>query len=242
MFIAGDAAHVHPPTGAQGMNTGIQDAHNLAWKLALAVRGDAAPRLLDTYDAERRPVGEEIVARTVRAAREGMGSDLRDLDRAIRREAQLLIGYGGSPIVGPRRERQTEVIAGDRAPDARGLTRPTVSRPMRLFSLLDRREHTCILYADDATTTKSIPELEAAAKTAVKAAHGRMAVYLVATPSADVADTALPLIRDTAGEFAAAYSAIGNSAFVLRPDGYLGYRADSVIGGDLAAHLSTTFR
>ncbi|MGZ5376914.1 MAG: FAD-dependent monooxygenase [Mycobacterium sp.] len=61
VFVAGDAAHIHPPTGAQGMNTGIQDAHNLAWKLALAVSGRAAPDLLDSYDAERRPVGEEVV-------------------------------------------------------------------------------------------------------------------------------------------------------------------------------------
>jgi 2-polyprenyl-6-methoxyphenol hydroxylase-like FAD-dependent oxidoreductase len=68
VFVAGDAAHIHPPTGAQGMNTGIQDAHNLAWKLALAISGHAAPGLLDSYDAERRPVGEEVVGRTVRAA------------------------------------------------------------------------------------------------------------------------------------------------------------------------------
>ena len=78
VFVAGDAAHIHPPTGAQGMNTGIQDAHNLAWKLALAVSGHAAPGLLDSYDAERRPVGEEVVGRTVRSAREGIGADSTD--------------------------------------------------------------------------------------------------------------------------------------------------------------------
>ena len=78
VFVAGDAAHIHPPTGAQGMNTGIQDAHNLAWKLALALSGDAAPGLLDSYDAERRPVGEEVVGRTVRSAREGIGADSTD--------------------------------------------------------------------------------------------------------------------------------------------------------------------
>ena len=62
VFVAGDAAHIHPPTGAQGMNTGIQDAHNLAWKLALAVSRVTRRRgLLDSYDAERRPVGEEVV-------------------------------------------------------------------------------------------------------------------------------------------------------------------------------------
>jgi 2-polyprenyl-6-methoxyphenol hydroxylase-like FAD-dependent oxidoreductase len=69
VFLAGDTAHIHPPTGAQGMNTGIQDAYNLGWKLALAVHGVAAPGLLDSYHAERHPVGEEVVGRTIRAAR-----------------------------------------------------------------------------------------------------------------------------------------------------------------------------
>ena len=57
MFLAGDAAHRHPPTTGLGLNTGIQDAHNLAWKLALATQGKAGDKLLDTYEAERRPVG-----------------------------------------------------------------------------------------------------------------------------------------------------------------------------------------
>ena len=78
VFVAGDAAHIHPPTGAQGMNTGIQDADNLAWKLALAVEGAAADGLLASYDAERRPVGEEVVGRTVRRAREGIEADPED--------------------------------------------------------------------------------------------------------------------------------------------------------------------
>ena len=58
IFLAGDAAHVMPPNGGFGGNTGIQDAHNLAWKLALVLRGIAGPELLATYDAERRPVAE----------------------------------------------------------------------------------------------------------------------------------------------------------------------------------------
>ena len=57
IFLAGDAAHRHPPTTGLGLNTGIQDAHNLAWKLALATEGKAGDRLLDSYEAERRPVG-----------------------------------------------------------------------------------------------------------------------------------------------------------------------------------------
>lgn len=62
VFIAGDAAHIHPPTGGQGMNTGIQDAYNLAWKLALVLQGKADAFLLDSYEAERRPIGADVVA------------------------------------------------------------------------------------------------------------------------------------------------------------------------------------
>jgi 2-polyprenyl-6-methoxyphenol hydroxylase-like FAD-dependent oxidoreductase len=61
VFLAGDAAHVVPPNGGYGGNTGVQDAHNLAWKLALTLAGVAGPGLLETYDAERRPVGELTV-------------------------------------------------------------------------------------------------------------------------------------------------------------------------------------
>ncbi len=61
MFVAGDAAHVHSPAGGQGMNTGIQDAVNLGWKLALVVTGAADARILESYDAERRPVGKEVL-------------------------------------------------------------------------------------------------------------------------------------------------------------------------------------
>ncbi|KAL6416025.1 2,4-dichlorophenol 6-monooxygenase [Ilyonectria robusta] len=58
IFIAGDAAHRHPPTTGLGLNTAIGDAHNLAWKLALVLKGQAHPRLLDTYEVERRPIGK----------------------------------------------------------------------------------------------------------------------------------------------------------------------------------------
>ncbi|KOV62021.1 FAD-dependent monooxygenase [Streptomyces sp. MMG1121] len=64
VLLAGDAAHVHAPLGGQGLNTGLQDAYNLGWKLALVARGNADARLLDTYDAERRPVAEAVVANT----------------------------------------------------------------------------------------------------------------------------------------------------------------------------------
>jgi 2-polyprenyl-6-methoxyphenol hydroxylase-like FAD-dependent oxidoreductase len=68
-FLLGDAAHVHSPMGGQGMNTGLQDAYNLAWKLALAVSGRAGDALLDSYEAERMPVAHRLLATTDRAFR-----------------------------------------------------------------------------------------------------------------------------------------------------------------------------
>ena len=66
IFLAGDAGHIHSPVGAQGMNTGIQDAWNLGWKLAMVVKGIATPRLLDSYEAERWPVGRTLLRYTDR--------------------------------------------------------------------------------------------------------------------------------------------------------------------------------
>jgi 2-polyprenyl-6-methoxyphenol hydroxylase-like FAD-dependent oxidoreductase len=240
VFVAGDAAHIHPPTGAQGMNTGIQDAHNLAWKLALAVSGQAASGLLDSYDAEPRPVGEEVVGRTVRSAREGIGADSSDVSYVVRREGQLLIRYGDSPIAagnpaGPGPQ------PGGRAPDATGLTRDAVTGPLRLFSLLGRREHTTLLYAGDDATADDVALFERAADAAVQAAQARMDVYLVAGPKADVSANVLPLIRDSDGDFARMYAATASSVFVVRPDGYLGFAATGIDGDHLVAHLRTTF-
>jgi 2-polyprenyl-6-methoxyphenol hydroxylase-like FAD-dependent oxidoreductase len=238
VFVAGDAAHIHPPTGAQGMNTGIQDAHNLGWKLALAVRGEGADGLLDSYDAERRPVGEEVVGRTVRSAREGIGADSTDPDFVLRREAQLLISYAGSPIVANG--------AGERAPDATGLRRLAVTGPVRLFSLLTRRDHDVLVYAGPATGRDAVPELEACASAITAAAHGRAEVRVIAARGVDLGQTTLPLVVDGDGDFARTYEVAGLSVFVVRPDGYLGYAARDVnadvMTDPIVTHLKTTFR
>ena len=122
-FLVGDAAHVHSPVGAQGMNTGIQDAINLAWKLAAVLNGSASRELLDTYDSERRPMAQGLLAFTGQlhdvstmsdpdgiALRNSMLSVLGKLPEfsgwLARRLAQLAITYGGSggrhPGVGDR--------------------------------------------------------------------------------------------------------------------------------------------
>jgi pentachlorophenol monooxygenase len=234
------------------MNTGIQDAHNLAWKLALAVSGRAAPDLLDSYDAERRPVGEEVVGRTVRSAREGIGADSTDVDYVIRREAQLLINYADSPIVstgaglpatsGLRAglPATSGLRAGGRAPDATGLTRDAVTGALRLFSLLGP-SHTVLLYAAEDAGPADVERFEAAGEAAVAAARGDANVYLIAASGADVDTTVLPLIRDAESEFADAYSTGGRTVFVVRPDGYLGYAGGHADVDGLVAHLRRTF-
>ena len=154
VFVAGDAAHIHPPTGAQGMNTGVQDAYNLGWKLALAVHGSAADGLLESYQAERHPVGEEVVGRTVRAARSGIGAGETDPATVIAREAQLLVGYPDSPLVyqdDPDNGLSMGPVAGQRAPDASGLTQDSVGYPMRVHELLRHTGHTLLLWAGDAS-------------------------------------------------------------------------------------------
>jgi 2-polyprenyl-6-methoxyphenol hydroxylase-like FAD-dependent oxidoreductase len=232
VFVAGDAAHIHPPTGAQGMNTGIQAAHNLAWKLALAVSGHSAPGLLDSYDAERRPVGEEVVGRTVRSAREGIGADPTDVDYVIRRDAQLLINYADSPIVAPH--------AGGRAPDATGLTRDAVTGPLRLFTLFGPG-HTLLLYTGATAGPADVEHFERAADVAAAIASDQLNVYLIAAPGADVASTVLPLIYDTDSNFATAYSTTDHCGFVVRPDGYVGFAGQHTDIDGLATHLRATF-
>jgi 2-polyprenyl-6-methoxyphenol hydroxylase-like FAD-dependent oxidoreductase len=108
-FLAGDAAHIHSPAGAQGMNTGIQDALNLGWKLALVCRGRAPEELLETYEAERAPVGRSV---------------LRFTDRAF------TVGTSGNPVIRLARTRLARrlVPLAVRATGPRGRVFRTVSQ------------------------------------------------------------------------------------------------------------------
>jgi hypothetical protein len=88
VFLAGDAAHVHSPAGGQGMNTGMQDAINLAWKLALVCRGiSTAPALLDSYNAERKPVGAAVISAS------GNLTKVATLENPIARRLRNAIGH-----------------------------------------------------------------------------------------------------------------------------------------------------
>nr|WP_225803633.1 FAD-dependent monooxygenase [Streptomyces sp. NK15101] len=221
VFVAGDAAHIHPPTGAQGMNTGVQDACNLAWKLALVVRREAEPALLGTYDAERRPVGEEVVGRTVRHALRGIEADPEDRKTLLLREAQLLVGHRGGPLSGAAYGPEEAPQAGDRAPDCAGLTTPVAAYPLRLLDVLRGRPgHVVLLYGSDGA------ELARAAA-AARATGGLPAVVILAAgadESAGSGDPSVPVYRDAAGEFGRLYLPDGATGLVVRPDGQLGAR------------------
>ncbi|MDQ0960922.1 2-polyprenyl-6-methoxyphenol hydroxylase-like FAD-dependent oxidoreductase [Streptomyces sp. B4I13] len=223
VFVAGDAAHIHPPTGAQGMNTGIQDACNLAWKLASVIHGEAGPALLTTYDAERRPVGEEVVGRTVRHATRGMEADPDDPRTVLLREAQLLIDYRDGPLATDPHGPPGAPQPGDRAPDCRGLTAPASAYPWRLLDVLRHRPgHVILLYGAGLTDLAAIAE--AGLHTAAVA--GAVTVAVLDGDTAPSAPDALPVpaYRDTADEFARLYRPDGPTGFVVRPDGYLAAR------------------
>ena len=138
VFIAGDAAHVHSPLGGQGMNTGIGDAVNLGWKLAEAVRGTAPSTLLDSYQAERHPVGTRVLRMTDAFNKLVLGTSV--FRRAFRRvaiTAILALPVGRRVLggllsgVGIRydRPRGAHRLVGTRAADVD-------CRPQRLFELL----------------------------------------------------------------------------------------------------------
>ncbi|MFC5251400.1 FAD-dependent monooxygenase [Streptomyces nigrescens] len=239
VFVAGDAAHIHPPTGAQGMNTGIQDAYNLAWKVALAVRSAASEGLLRSYHAERHPVGEEVVQRTVRHAGSGVQADPDDPSTVMQREAQLLVGYRGSPIVGPDRQPDQGPAAGDRAPDCGGLRHDLTAFPFRLFDLLRGQEHTLLLYADDEAQLAPYDEVVASAR---RGAQGQLSVWVIAAPHLRTDGLVLPVVHDGLDAFRQMYGARGGEGFLIRPDGYLGLRDAPVSGPGLVAHLALTFR
>jgi hypothetical protein len=229
------------------MNTGIQDAVALAWRLALAVKGMATDGLLESYDTERRPIGQEVVGR-VRHARAGFETD--DPETVLRREAQLLVAYPDSPLVGEGADAEAlkgGPAPGWRAPDCRGLRRPAVAFPLRLHELLDGRRHTLLLYADNA---RQIAELAAVVALARDRAKGHVDARLVLAGDSEISDdiadglldgSPVPVVRDAAGEFRTACGAVGGCCYLIRPDGQVGFRAGQTRSEELASHLVKVF-
>ncbi|MEV6549365.1 FAD-dependent monooxygenase [Streptomyces sp. NPDC051597] len=142
VFLAGDAAHVHSPAGAQGLNTSVQDAYNLGWKLGQVLRHGAPADLLDTYEAERRPVAADVLGISTRLHRKALlGGDSQRGNEV----KQLGIGYRGGPLsVG----RAGSLEAGDRAPDG-------VLPEGRLFDLYSGPHFTLLAIGAEAPALES---------------------------------------------------------------------------------------
>ena len=139
VLLAGDAAHVHPPDGGQGLQTGVQDAVNLGWKLAQVVKGTSPESLLDTYHAERHPVAARVLRNTMasivlrredertKALRDIM-SELLGMDEPRRRFAAMMSGLDIHYDLG-----EGHPLLGRRMPD---LDLVTDNGPLRVFTLL----------------------------------------------------------------------------------------------------------
>jgi 2-polyprenyl-6-methoxyphenol hydroxylase-like FAD-dependent oxidoreductase len=239
-LIAGDAAHIHPPTGGQGMNTGIQDAYNLAWKMALVLQGNASPDLLDTYEAERRPVGADVVSRT-RTESEQFGRKQTAQDERLT-ETQVLVNYRTSSLshesVGDSPEN-LPVHAGDRAPDCSGLRRANVRHPYRLFDITRGVHHVILFYVERFADPEQIELIESVVEK-LKAAQGP-GCRLVLISSADAEPREVigaAVLKDSAREFAFAYAPQVNTGYVIRPDGYVGYHGRPMTEQGLFGYLA----
>jgi 2-polyprenyl-6-methoxyphenol hydroxylase-like FAD-dependent oxidoreductase len=217
VFLAGDAAHVVPPNGGFGGNTGVQDAWNLAWKLGLVLRGDAGPGLLDTYDSERRPIGELTVEQAYA--------------RYVTRVAPYLGTEGMQPLVddfsmeiGYRYNSAAVVLEPD---DDRALhehPRESKGRPG------SRAPHVFV-----ERDGKNVSTLDL---------FGRQFVLLVAPGGEAWRDCAVTAAEEVgvpvechvieAPEFADAYGITGAGAVLVRPDGVVGWRAQDGTGASPA--------
>jgi len=196
VFLIGDAAHVHPPTGGQGLNTSVQDAYNLGWKLAAALNG-AGEEILDSYQAERRPVAEAVLGLSTRL----LDAQKKGEMRRGREVQQLDIGYPSSPLARELPERKGGIRAGDRAPDAR--IQGAAGQPSRLFLLFQGPHWTLLIHEADDTSIESRPGLH---------------IHHIGS-SGDIVD-AWGHIRD-------AYGLAPGECVLIRPDGYVGAILDA---------------
>ena len=139
VFLVGDAAHIHPPTGGQGLNTSVQDAYNLGWKLA-AVASGAPQTLLDSYEEERRPIAASVLGLSTKLLD---GMQRGDMRRG-REVHQLDLGYAQTSLALQHAERTGNLLAGDRAPDAQ--LRGASGQALRLFDLYKGAHWTLLGY------------------------------------------------------------------------------------------------
>ena len=248
-FLAGDAAHVHSPIGGQGMNTGIQDAYNLGWKLAAVIHERAPAWWLETYEDERRAVGEDVVSTTRHATeqtelfaalapaeRERLlqhmfapeherlkaAQHLQEVDldyRTSRLSAEAEGEFGAGPHVGAE------------APHAMPLFVAGVETPF--FELLCAPEFTVLLFAGSGVDVDT--ELAAIADcVGRRLPRARLLAIVDGDPSGARVPVGATIVHDRDGALHRRYGADGPCAYVLRPDGYVAWRGRTGAGAERA--------
>jgi 2-polyprenyl-6-methoxyphenol hydroxylase-like FAD-dependent oxidoreductase len=239
VLLAGDAAHINSPAGGQGMNSGIQDAHNLAWKLARALAGGNEEALLSSYEAERRPViltnvdrytdvltrGVLLAPRAVRLgflglARLAIGQPLA-WRRLLRRAGMLDARYGASPLISGEGS-----LLGARAPDAR-VRRDGVS--LRLHSLV-ARDAALLLFDDGRLPGWDAGDISARLRHLPGVAVVRVARTEGAVRPGDVVDVDGVVWRD--------WKPRSGMAALVRPDGHVGWMAERPTMEELVAGVA----
>jgi len=205
VFLAGDAAHVHSPAGGQGMNTGIQDAYNLGWKLG-QVLGGAPDELLTTYEEERLPIAAWLLGITSKLHRQSFQENPN-----VQRSAetlQLALNYRHSALARDERKVPGGVQAGDRAPDAP--CHAVTGTPIRLFDLFRGPHFTLLAFGVAHTDTVA----------AINKRYGDVVhAYTLVHPGAATDQAG---IIDTDGHAHRAYDIDTATLVLIRPDGYLG--------------------
>lgn len=243
VFLLGDAAHIHSPVGGQGMNMGIQDSFNLAWKLSLVLRSGGNAQLLDSYEAERKPVDEAVIRQTdrgtrlislhgsvARFVRDHLMSLLTQIPAAAEKLGEglsgLAVNYRRSPIVEEHGAGMAGPAAGDRAPDAQ-LVAAKGGAPLRLYNLFAEHRHVLLLLGGGP---------EALPPTLPRLPESVFAAYRVVPPGTSGGDYV-----DCEGIVAQRYGS-APAAYLVRPDGYVGLRCDwRTVSANLPRYLAKVF-
>lgn len=235
VLLAGDSAHLCSPSEGHGMNTGIQDAFNLAWKLALVYHGVADPNLLDSYEAERRPIAEAVtksgdlfeqaqlmtdpLERQQRDdAIRALLSDPTQLHHQVMAETELIIDYSGSPIVAG--DASENLPAGFRLPEGLTVEWPEGSG-RKLHQLAHRSGHTLLLLGGADADVSEFAQLHDALREFV-AGSDIFEATVALTESATAAEHTGRMEANVADQLGIQ----GVTLLAMRPDGYVGLRAD----------------
>lgn len=224
IFLAGDAAHVHSSAGGQGLNTGVQDAFNLGWKLAGVMKGGASS-LLDTYEAERVPIASALLDMTSRLHR-NVFQLTRDGAAQIASDIyQLNLHYRSSPLSREDAEYSGELRAGDRAPDAPCLLHG--SKQSRLFDLFRVPGFKLLVFGAVDNPMRDLLRNHAG---------NGLHVYFVSSDISTCEDT----LCDVNGQMRQEYAIKEKMTFILvRPDGYIGLITHDTSCSELNSYCRT---